>query len=378
LVEHKSPPISLGRSFWIVTAILGVLAIASIIYWIYAPIERWVPSIIVTAYQVDIFFRFLAATGSALYIFVCGYILYFAIEFRARASDPPDAIGIQVHDNHKLEFWWTLIPTLFIVVIAVVSVYIWAQIILPSNNAGGGLVVEAIGHQFDFTFRYPEINGEVTGEMHLPINTPVTLNLTSSDVIHSFWIPAMRLKQDTIPGMVTEIKLTPNTIGRFPIVCAQFCGPLHSKMNALVSQPGPGSGQGQWVIVEDQASYQKWYHDWQVKNAHLSNALPSTSGTIALTGGDAAAGKALFSQKCSACHALGPFDQKIVGPGLKGVLHDPAHPNLVDGDPATPENAAKILQQGYTGSMGTMPNATTNGLSDKDIANLVAFLDSLK
>ena len=378
MVEHKSQPISLGRGFWIVTAILSLAAIASIIYWIYAPIERWVPSIIVTAHQVDVFFRFLAAVGSALYIFVCGYILYFAIEFRARKDDPVDAIGVQIHDNHRLEFWWTVGPTVLVIVIAIVSWIIWAQIILPSNNAANGLVVEAIGHQFDFTFRYPEVNGEVTGELHLPIGVPVTLNLTSSDVIHSFWIPAMRLKQDTIPGMVTEIRLTPNKIGRFPIVCAQFCGPLHSKMNALVSPAGPGSGQGQWVVVEGGTAYQKWYHDWQVKNAHVSNALPSTSGTIALTGGDAAAGKALFSQKCTACHALGPFNQRIVGPGLKAVLHDPAHPNLVDGDPATPGNVAKILQQGYTGSMGTMPNATTNGLSDKDIANLVAFLDSLK
>lgn len=378
MVEHKSQPVSLDRGFWIVTAILSVAAVASIVYWIYAPIESWVPSIIVTAHQVDVFFRFLAATGSALYIFVCGYILYFAIAFRARKGESLDAIGVQIHDNHKLEFWWTLIPTVFIVIIAVVSVYIWAQIILPSNNPSGGLVVEAIGHQFDFTFRYPEVNGEVTGEMHLPINVPVTLNLTSSDVIHSFWIPAMRLKQDTIPGMVTEIKLTPNKIGRFPIVCAQFCGPLHAKMNALTSQAGPGSGQGQWVVVEDQATYNAWYHDMQIKNAHESNALPSTSGTIALAGGDAAAGKALFAQKCSACHALGPFDQRIVGPGLKGVLHDPSHPNLVNGSPATPDNVAKILQQGFTGSMGTMPNATTNGLSDKDIANLVAYLDSLK
>ncbi|HZY98390.1 MAG TPA: cytochrome c oxidase subunit II transmembrane domain-containing protein, partial [Candidatus Baltobacteraceae bacterium] len=122
MVEHKSPPISLGRGFWIVTAILSVLALASIVYWIYAPIERWEPSIITTAYQVDVFFRFLAAAGSALYIFVCGYILYFAIEFRARKTDPPDAIGVQIHDNHKLEFWWTLIPTIFIVIIAAVSV----------------------------------------------------------------------------------------------------------------------------------------------------------------------------------------------------------------------------------------------------------------
>jgi cytochrome c oxidase subunit 2 len=166
--------------------------------------------------------------------------------------------------------------------------------------------------------------------------------------------------------MVTAIKFTPYKVGRYPIICAQFCGTLHSTMNKQV------------LVVEDQATFDQWYKATQLKNAHLSNALPTTSGAISLAGGDAAAGKALFSQKCSACHALGPFDQKIVGPGLKGVLHDPAHPNLVDGDPATPANAAKILQQGFTGPMGTMPNATTNGLSDKDIANLIAYLDSLK
>ena len=93
---------------------------------------------------------------------------------------------------------------------------------------------------------------------------------------------------------------------------------------------------------------------------------------------DVNAGKAIFTQKCSACHALGPFSQKIVGPGLKAVLSDPAHPKLVDGDPATPENVAKILQNGYKGDMGNMPNQAQNAISDKDIANLVAFLKTLK
>ncbi len=363
MVEHKAEGIRLERGFWVVTAILSAAAVASVVYWIYAPIESWVPSVIRTAYQVDVFFRFLAALGSALYIFVCGYILYFALAFGLKKNDPRDAIGFQIHDNRKLEFWWTVLPTVTVVLIAIVSVWIWSEIILKPAS---GLVVEAIGHQFNFTFRYPQINGEVTDEMHLPVNVPVTLNLTSSDVIHSFWVPAMRLKNDTIPGMVTEIKFTPYRTGRYPIICAQFCGVLHSQMNKQV------------LVIEDQSSFNKWYHNTQLKNAGLSNALPSTSGRIALTGGNAAAGKALFSQKCSACHALGPFSQRIVGPGLRGVLHDPSHPNLVNGDPATPENVAKILQQGYTGSIGTMPNATTNGLSNQDIANLVAFLDSLK
>lgn len=364
MAENAAPAVRLGRGFWTVTAVLAVLAVLGIAFWYWFPIESYLPEAIVTARQVDTLFRFMAATGTALYVFVFGYLVYFAIAFRVRPSDPPDAIGVQVHDNRKLEFWWTLIPALFVVLLSVISVRIWYEIMLEPQN---GLVVQAIGHQFDFTFRYPKINGEVTDEMHLPVGVPVTLNLTSSDVIHSFWVPAMRLKNDTVPGLVTEIRFTPRLIGRDKIICTQFCGVLHSQMNKQV------------LVIEDKASFDRWYRAMQLKNAHLSNALPSSAvGSIALTGGSATAGQKLFAQKCSACHAVGPFDQKIVGPGLKGVLHDPSHPNLVDGDPATPANVAKILQKGYTGSIGTMPNATTNGLSDKDIANLVAYLDSLK
>lgn len=364
MAENAAPAVRLGRGFWTVTAVLAVLAVLGIVFWYWFPIESYLPAAIVTARQVDTLFRFMAATGTALYVFVLGYLIYFTLAFRVRPSDPPGAIGIQVHDNRKLEFWWTLIPSLFVVLLSIVSVRIWYEIMLEPQN---GLVVEAIGHQFDFTFRYPKINGEVTDEMHLPVGVPVTLNLTSSDVIHSFWVPAMRLKNDTVPGLVTEIRFTPRLIGRDKIICTQFCGVLHSQMNKQV------------LVIEDKASFDKWYRAMQLKNAHVSNALPSSGGgAIALTGGSASAGQTLFAQKCSACHAIGPFDQKIVGPGLKGVLHDPTHPNLVDGDPATPANVAKILQKGYTGSIGTMPNATTNGLSDKDIANLVAYLDSLK
>jgi cytochrome c oxidase subunit 2 len=358
------PAVRLGRGFWIVTAALGVLAVLGFAFWYWFPLDKYLPEAIVTARQVDTLFRFMAATGTALYIYVFGYLVYFALTFRVRPSDPPDAIGVQVHDNRKLEFWWTLIPALFVVLLSVISVRIWYEIMLEPQN---GLVVQAIGHQFNFTFRYPQINGEVTDEMHLPIDVPVTLNLTSSDVIHSFWVPAMRLKNDTVPGLVTEIRFTPRLAGRYKIICTQFCGVLHSQMNKQV------------LVIEDKPSFERWYRGWQVKNAHVSNALPAAGGAaVALTGGSAASGKTLFAQKCSACHAIGPFDQKIVGPGLKGVLHDPAHPKLVNGDPATPGNVAKILQNGYTGSIGTMPNATTNGLSGKDIADLVAYLDSLK
>jgi cytochrome c oxidase subunit II len=364
LVESRAQTDQLGRGFWSATAVLAVLAIASIVFWYAFPLDRYLPEAIVTARQVDTLFRFMAAASSALYIFVAGYLIYFAIAFRVKATDPPDAIGLQIHDNRKLEFWWTAIPVLFVLLLSIVSVRIWYEILLEPEH---GLVVEAIGHQFYFSFRYPQINGEVTGEMHLPLGEPVTLNLTSADVIHGFWVPAMRLKNDTVPGLVTEIRFTPSLAGRYPIICTQFCGVLHSTMHQQV------------LVIEDKASFNKWYQSWQQRNAHVSNALPAAAGqTISLQGGSAAAGQTLFSQKCTACHKLAPFDQRLVGPGLRGVLHDPAHPNLVDGKPATPANVAGILQNGFTGSLGTMPNASANGLSAQDIANLVAFLNTLK
>jgi cytochrome c oxidase subunit II len=364
LVENSAQPVRLDRGFWLATAVLFVLAAASIVFWYRFPIDKYLPEAIVTAKQVDTLFRFMAATGSALWIFVAGYLIYFAVAFRARASDPPDAIGVQVHDNRKLEFWWTVLPSLFVVLLSIVSVRIWYEIMLEPEN---GLVVEAIGHQFYFSFRYPQINGEVPNEMHLALGVPVTLNLTSADVIHGFWVPAMRLKNDTVPGLVTTIRFTPRLAGRYPIICTQFCGVLHSEMNK------------QTLVIEDKPAFDKWYKMMQQKNAHASNALPvAGGGAIALQGGNATAGKTLFAQKCTACHKLAPYDQTLVGPGLANVLHDPSHPNLVTGKPATPQNVAAILQSGYTGSMGTMPNASANGLSQQDIADLVAFLNSQK
>ncbi len=378
MVENK-PAVQLGRGFWTASAVLALLSLAASWYWIVVPITVVMPDVAAQPGQdVDVLFRFMSVVASVLIIFVGGYLIYFSIAFRRRASDAPDAIGVQVHDNHKLELWWTIFPTVLVVILSIWSTQVWyrIQVAQPEN----GLVVESIGHQWYYTFRYPQVNGEVTGEMHLPVNQPLVLNVSSADVIHSFWVPAFRLKADMVPGLINTIRLTPTKIGRYPIICTEFCGERHGMMNAQVpgqaGQPNPGA---QYLVVDSPADFQKWYHGWQVKNANVSNALPTVStGAISLAGGSASAGQAVFQTKCAACHAVGPFSQRIVGPGLKGVLDDPSHPNLVDGDKATPEDVAKILQQGFKGDMGQMPNATVNGLSDKDIANLVAYLASLK
>lgn len=327
------------------------------------------PEAVDKAQEIDALFRFLAASGSALFIFVCGYVLYFALAFRRHAGTPADAVGVQIHDNNKLEFWWTLGPTVFVVLMAIFSIRIWYGIEIAPNNT---LVVEALGRQWYYTFRYPNINGEVK-EMHLPLGQAVTLHVSSYDVIHSFWIPAMRLKADMVPGLINTLEFTPTRPGKYEIICTEFCGTFHGEMHSGTKE-NPA-----YVYIDPPARYDAWYARMQREQVTASNAIttPSTA-QLKLTGGDAKTGAKIFAQKCSACHALGPFDQRIVGPGLRGVFYDSTHPQLVDGDEATPENAAKILQNGYKGSLGQMPNQTSNGLSSKDIVNLVAYLKTLK
>jgi len=366
--ENKDPVVHLDRGFWVVTAILALLsavAVVAVIRWPVQDIPQ-LPEAVIPADQIDALFKFLTASAATIFIVVVGYLLYFSVAFRRRATDPPDAVGIQIHDNRRLEFWWTAIPTIFIVILGIFSVRIWYGIQVQPNN---GLVLEAIGHQWWYDFRYPGVHGVITQEMHLPMGVPVTLHTTSTDVIHSFWMPAMRLKADMVPGLINTLRFTPTRAGRYKIICTEFCGTLHGEM------------QKQVIVIEPQAKFNTWLAGWQKKNAHASDEIPpalSAATPINLAGGDAGVGQKLFAQKCTACHAIGPFSQRVVGPGLRGVLNDPSHPKLVDGDAATPGAVAKILQSGFDGDMGHMPSATQNAITSKDIANLVAYLKTLK
>jgi cytochrome c oxidase subunit 2 len=365
LVENRDPVVHLDRNFWIVTGVLAVLSAVSVWYFGTLDIVKLLPESATPAEQIDALTRFLLMSSGPLFVFVIGYLLYFTIAYRVRTSDPPDAIGTQIHDSHSLELWWTVIPTIFVVIMAIFSVKIWYGIEIAQPN--NGIVVESIGHQWFYTFRYDNVHGEIPDAMHLEVNVPVTLHVTSSDVIHSFWVPTMRIKADMVPGLINTLHFTPRNPGTYKIICTEFCGTLHGEM------------EKQTVVIEDHAHFQAWYAGWVAKTKNVSDALPKAgAGAISLAGGDASEGKALFATKCSACHKIAPFDQKVVGPGLKGLLDDPAHPNLVTGQKATPENIAAILQHGYNGALGPMPDMTANGLSDKDIANLVEFLKNQK
>jgi cytochrome c oxidase subunit II len=362
LAQNVRPKaVHLGPGFWPVTIVMGLLSIAAAIFWIVVPMPMGVAAVANPADQIDTLFRVLAVVGTALFIYIVGYVVYFSIVFRRPKDAAANVIGVQIHDQPVLEFWWTVIPSIFIVVLGIACVQILNGVY---GSAGDVLTVEAIGYQFGFQFRYPKIENPVANEMHVPVNTPLTVYVTSRDVIHGFWVPEVRLKADMVPGLVSPIRFTPTQTGTYRIVCSEYCGALHGKM------------QGK-LVIDSQQDFAKWYRAQQGSNAGTASGGSAAGAAASLASGDVAAGQKLFGEKCSACHSVGPFSQKIVGPGLGHLFNDAAHAKLVNGTDVTPQNIAAIITNGFSGDIGVMPSAQVNAVNGKDIANLTAYLVSL-
>jgi cytochrome c oxidase subunit 2 len=119
------------------------------------------------------------------------------------------------------------------------------------------LVINVTGLQYAFIFTYPD-TGITSGELHVPIGQEVRLNMTANDVIHAFWVPEFRLKQDVIPGRQTEIRFTPKTEGDYAVICAELCGPYHGAMRTQ-------------VIVEKPEAFEKWIQEQQIASAETLN-----------------------------------------------------------------------------------------------------------
>jgi cytochrome c oxidase subunit 2 len=349
------PKTNLGPGFWPVTAFIVVLSLVMAYFIVTVPEPIGVKDAGDPAGSIDVLFRFLGVVAAAIFNVVTIYTVYFGIVFRMPKNAPPNTIGVQIHDAPVLEFWWTAIPTILIVILAIYSTKIWVDL---QNTQGDVLTVEAIGYQFGFAFRYPKLKDPVVNELHLQLNEPTTVHITSRDVLHGFWLPEFRQKADMVPGLVNTFRITPNHVGEYRIICSEFCGAAHGRMIGK-------------VVVQNQQDFAKWFAKQGGSRAG------GGGGTIAISAGKAAAGQKLFGEKCSACHSVGPFEQKQVGPGLGRIFNDPAHPKLVNGAEVTPQNVATIIHDGFQGDMGVMPSAQVNALSNADIANLVAYLASL-
>jgi cytochrome c oxidase subunit 2 len=200
----------------------------------------WLPEESSTAANpVDTLYEVLAVVSCYIFAFVVSIMLVSVIHFRRRHNDLSD--GEPIHGNTSLEAVWTAIPALLMVGTAIYAGLVLADIEQTKANTQE---VNITGQQFAWTFQYQAQNFKA-GELHLVKGTPYHFKLRAKDVIHSFWVPQFRMKKDAVPGLTTDIRVTPTRFGRYTLVCTELCGLGHSTMRAP-------------IVVEDQAAFDKW------------------------------------------------------------------------------------------------------------------------
>lgn len=139
----------------------------------------------------------------------------------------------------------------------------------PSPDREGlppGLKVNLTGLQFAWIVTYPD-TGVVSSEMHVPVGREVMVNMTANDVIHAFWVPELRLKQDAIPGRQSEIRFTPKVVGEYPLICAELCGPYHGAMKTK-------------FIVETPQAFDQWMQEQQVASLEALNQAVAVNPAV--------------------------------------------------------------------------------------------------
>lgn len=235
----------------------------------------------------DGLFNTMMTIATGLFLIVQGVLIYSAIRFRKRADDDTD--GPPIRGNIPLEIVWTAIPAIIILVIGVYSFDVYngmggldpmaahdhasqkvahqmgSAIAAPlpgteaadsmksakpkqvalgvgaspgSQGAAADLTINVMGLQFAWIFTYPD-SGVTTSELHIPVGKEVQLNITAQDVLHAFWLPQFRLKQDAIPGRQSELRFRPQVVGEYPIVCAELCGAYHGAMKSQIFVESP-------------------------------------------------------------------------------------------------------------------------------------------
>lgn len=290
-----------------------------------------------------------AAIAFVIFVGVEAVLVWAAWRFRASRSPLPVA---QRYGHRNLEIVWTVAPVLVLAVVAVPVFATMAEVgtSIPQRGGAPALRIVATGYQWWWEYRYPSASGDVVvaNELHIPVGTPIDLELRSGDVIHSFWVPELNGKTDMIPGKDNRLRLYAQTPGVYRGQCAEFCGVEHALMRIF-------------VVAQSPADYDAWLR---------GQAAPavSSSGT--------AAGQRVFSSNvCASCHTIrGTGAAGLAGPDL---THVGSRSRLAAGVlQNTPENMRAWISDPQRHKPGAlMPQVP---LSSADLDALVAYLESLR
>ena len=195
----------------------------------------WLPENISTfGGRIDtIFYVILAVTGFMFFL-VEGAILYFAIRYR----DGKNAKAKYVHGNMKLEIIWSIVPAILLTLLVLKSQQGWTEIKSKFPDAPD-LQIEVTAQQFAWNVKYLDSNVTTLNQLHIPVGKKILVKLTSKDVIHSFFVPQFRLKQDAVPGTMINVWFQATKTGNYELVCAEFCGLAHYRMKGYLTIEEP-------------------------------------------------------------------------------------------------------------------------------------------
>ena len=295
------------------------------------------------AKNVDSLYEFLLIVSFISCVFVIGGLIYFAIKHRRQNEGEKTPY---IAHNTTLEFLWSFIP---FVIFMVVFVWGWMVFHQLRSMPKDALEIGVQAQKWDWTFVYK--NGrKVVGEFTVPVGQDVKLLMTSSDVLHSFYVPAFRTKQDVVPGRYSALWFNANREGTFQIFCTEYCGDKHSAMLAKVK-----------VVSRE-----------EFENFLVTDPYKGLSSVEI--------GQSIYGKQCIACHSL--TDQKVIGPGFLGVFG--RQRELESGEVVTADENylresilnpnAKIVKGYPKGVMVTYAGQ----LSEEQLMGLIDFLKTVK
>ena len=298
---------------------------------------------------IDRLFKLELIAISFLFSLIVVPLVYSLVVFRRKAGDTGD--GQHIEGNTRLEIFWTVIPLVIVLGLAYLGAENLAEVTRADPEA---MQAKVTGFQWAWRFDYPEV-GVISDELHLVVDRQVVLRMSSPDVLHSFWVPEFRIKQDLVPGIETEYRITPSELGSYKVRCAELCGTSHAYMESP-------------VIVQTQAEFDAW-----IKEQVEANAAAEASGVP-----DASRGQRIYeSSGCKACHSID--GSPLVGPTWKGLWGEAVV--LDDGSTLTADEAyiiESIREPNAKIVKGFAPGMPQFNLSDRQIADLIEYIKTLK
>ena len=297
---------------------------------------------------IDTVYWIVAVICALIFALVAGVTIYAAWRFRAAPDDEDD--GSPIHGHTGLEIGWTAIPTVLVTAMSVVSGIALIDIEdIPDKHR----TIKVTAQQFAWSFEYEGLD-RTEGELVLKENEPVQLVLTSKDVIHSFWVPEFRMKQDAVPGVETKTVITPTKVGQYDVICTELCGLGHAGMRSRAR-------------VLSAADYEAWLAG-QDEEAAGGGGGGGSGGE-----GGAADGKAIFTSAepsaCSTCHTLAEAGSTAeIGPNLDNVLKGKDEGFIREAIVDPDAEVAEGFQP------GVMPKDYGERLSEEELDALVKYL----